>query len=192
MSENIFYEKLNRIAWKTEGIFLSSALLENAKESSSFSKFCKKYPEMFSIIYDGKVKIYRARQPFFQFFSNPKNVKFFDDQEEILVELLHSCFLLDGHFDCYRKGKVVTSKGIKYELDDFNSNSLAANIIAFEQRQFAFNPEMTKVLIPSTLKSKWSRLCLQGYFMNEVVIEKNESGLISPDRAKALMDEVIL
>jgi hypothetical protein len=189
MTENIFYDKLNLLAWKTEGIFLSSALLENSQESSSFSKFYKKYPEMFSVLFNRRAKIFRARQSFFQFFGTSTQPKSFKTQQEILTELLHSSFLLDNHFQSQRNEKEIISKGVRYELDDFSENNFA-NVITFEPRQYAFNSRLTKVHVPSHLKSKWSRHCLQNYMMGKQFAMKDEGNIISPERAKALMDEV--
>lgn len=164
MSENRIYEKLDLIAKKTEGIFVSSALVNSDAESSSWVKFQQKYPEMFIIIFSDKVRIYQARSSFFRFFYVDKIPKEFKSKSEVLTEILHSSFVLDVGKDSVRSRNKVVLKDITYALDTFGDMNTDAKIITLEERKRAF-ASSSSIYVPKKLKTKWSRLCLQRFFL---------------------------
>ena len=184
MSENKVYEKLDLIAKKTEGIFVSSALVNSDAESSSWVKFQQKYPDMFNIIFEDRARIYQAKASFFRFFYVDKIPKKFESKSEILTEILHSSFVLDIGKDSSRSRNKVIVKDMTYALDTFGDMNTDVKIITIEERKRAF-PSSTSTYVPKKLKTKWSKLCLQRYFLGEAERMNNESPLnLSPEFIK--------
>jgi hypothetical protein len=191
MSENRLYEKLDLIAKRTEGIFVSSSLVSSKDESSSWVKFQQKYPDMFIVVFTDKAKIYQARQSFFRFFYSDTIPKKFETKKDILTEILHSSFVLDIGQHSSRVGlKVYLEKDI-FTLDDFSSKEGNTKIITVDERKRAFSSITTSVYVPRNLQSKWSKLCLQRYFSSEAVVNEIKHAEITPEFARAFItDEV--
>lgn len=163
MSENRMYEKLDLIAKRTQGIFVSSALVSSKDESSSWVKFQQKYPDMFTVIFTDKAKIYQGNVSFFRFFYADKIPKKFTSKKEIITEILHSSFVLDIGRDASRVENKVYLKDKTYHLDTFEEVSVGVSVITLEERKRAFH-KPTEVYVPKNLKSKWGKLCLQRFY----------------------------
>lgn len=170
MSENRMYEKLDLIAKRTEGIFVSSALVSSKDESSSWVKFQQKYPEMFKIIFTDKAKIYQATASFFRFFYVDTIPKKFSSKKEVITEILHSSFVLDIGMDASRVENKVYLKDKTYLLDTFEDVKIGVNVITLEERKRAFQ-RPTEVYIPKNLQSKWGRQCLQKFYLEDLKYE---------------------
>lgn len=162
MSENRLYEKLDLLAKRTEGVFLSSALVSSKDESSSWVKFQQKYPEMFTIIFSDRAKIFQGTSSFFKFFYTDKIPKVFRSNQEVITEILHSSFVLDIGEDSTRVGIKVYLGSDVYSLDVFGEISVGSKVITLDERKRALC-RPTTVYVPKNLQSKWSRLCLQRY-----------------------------
>jgi len=71
-----------------------------------------------------------------------------------------------------------------YALDTFGDMNTDVKIITIEERKRAF-PSSTSTYVPKKLKTKWSKLCLQRYFLGEAERMNNESPLnLSPEFIK--------
>jgi len=164
--KNKLMEKLELIANKTEGVILSSALVGNELENSTWVKFQKKFPEMFKVIYADKAKIVQCQGSFFRYFYANKIPNKFKSKEDILKEILHSSFVLDGGKDSIRSGDKVSLKGKSYYLDSLTDIRRVENIITFEERRSAFGAS-TDAYVPKNLLSKWGKRCLQRFFAED-------------------------
>lgn len=180
MSENRLYEKLDLLAKRTEGVFLSSALVSSKDESSSWVKFQQKYPEMFTVIFSDRAKIFQGTSSFFRFFYVDKIPKVFKTKEEVITEILHTSFVLDIGRDSTRVASKVYLKSDIYSLDTFEEASVGSRMITLDERKRAF-VRPTTAYIPKNLQSKWSRLCLQKYYLES---QKEDRFEVTPEFAK--------
>ena len=181
------YEKLDIIAKRTQGVFVSSALVDSKGESSSWVKFQQKYPDMFMIIFTDKAKIYQGNASFFRFFYVEKIPKKYSSKKEIITEILHSSFVLDIGKDTSRvEHKIYVGNKI-YLLDTFVDAPAGANVITLDERKRAFQGP-TEIYVPKSLKSKWGKLCLQRYFSSEgSKTDKQDRINITPEFAKSFI-----
>lgn len=183
MSENRMYERLDLIAKRTQGIFVSSALVNSKDESSSWVKFQQKYPEMFTVIFTDKAKIYQGNASFFRFFYADKIPKKFFSKKEIITEILHSSFVLDIGRDASRVENKIYLKDKTYLLDTFEDVPVGATVITLEERKRAFQ-RPTEIYVPKNLKSKWGKLCLQRFYADEESFKKSANFEITAEMAK--------
>lgn len=183
MSENRMYEKLDLIAKRTQGIFVSSALVSSKDESSSWVKFQQRYPEMFTVIFTDKTKIYQGSSSFFRFFYADKIPKKFSSKTEVITEILHSSFVLDIGRDASRVENKIYLKDKTYLLDTFEDVPVGSIVITLEERKRAFQ-KPTEVYVPKNLKSKWGRICLQRFYSNEETFKDISVFEINPEMAK--------
>ena len=186
MSENRKYEKLDLIAKRTQGIFVSSALVSSKDESSSWVKFQQKYPEMFSIIFTDKAKIYKCNSSFFRFFYADKIPRKFASKKEIITEILHSSFVLDIGRDASRVDNKVYLRDKTFLLDTFEEVPVGATVITLEERKRAFQ-RPTEIYVPKNLKSKWGKLCLQRFYSSEDLFRSEIENEITPEFAKSFI-----
>lgn len=184
MSENRMYEKLDLIAKRTQGVFVSSALVSSKDESSSWVKFQQKYPDMFTVVFADKAKIYQGNASFFRFFYADRIPKKFISKKEIITEILHSSFVLDIGKEASRVENKVYLKDKTYLLDTFVDVPIGATVITLEERKRAFQ-KPTEVYIPKNLKSKWGRLCLQRFNADEELLKEKTNFEINPELAKS-------
>lgn len=186
MSENRLYQKLDLIAKRTQGVFVSSALVSSKDESSSWVKFQQKYPEMFTVIFADRARIYQGNSSFFRFFYSDKIPKKFETKKEVITEILHSSFVLDIGRDSSRVENKVYLKDSTYLLDDFRDVGVGVKIITLEERKRAFQLPTT-VYIPKNLRSKWGKLCLQRYYADVLLGQAIPRDEITPDYAKSFI-----
>lgn len=177
------YEKLDLIAKRTQGIFVSSALVSSKDESSSWVKFQQKYPDMFTVIFTDKAKLYQGNVSFFRFFYADKIPKKFTSKKEIITEILHSSFVLDVGRDASRVENKVYLKDKTYFLDTFEEVPVGASVITLDERKRAFQ-KPTEIYVPKNLKSKWGKLCLQRYYADVVNTVKEVDFKVTPESAR--------
>jgi hypothetical protein len=177
------YEKLDLIAKRTEGVFVSSALVSSKDESSSWVKFQQKYPEMFTIIFTDKAKIYQGNPAFFRFFYADKIPKKFSSKQEVLTEIIHSSFVLDIGKESSRVENKIYLRDKSFLLDTFVEVPVGLSVITLEERKRAFQ-RPTEVYVPKNLKSKWGRLCLQRFYVDEELFKVKSDFQINPEAAK--------
>lgn len=180
------YERLDLIAKRTQGIFVSSALVNSKDESSSWVKFQQKYPEMFTVIFTDKAKIYQGNASFFRFFYADKIPKKFFSKKEIITEILHSSFVLDIGRDASRVENKIYLKDKTYLLDTFEDVAVGATVITLEERKRAFQ-RPTEIYVPKNLKSKWGKLCLQRFYANDGLFKEKSDFAITPEFAKSFI-----
>lgn len=180
------YERLDLIAKRTQGIFVSSALVNSKDESSSWVKFQQKYPEMFTVIYTDKAKIYQGNASFFRFFYADKIPKKFSSKKEIITEILHSSFVLDIGRDASRVENKIYLKDKTYLLDTFEDVPAGATVITLEERKRAFQ-KPTEIYVPKNLKSKWGKLCLQRFYAKDELLNEKTDFEVTPEFARSFI-----
>lgn len=160
--------------------------MNSKDESSSWVKFQQKYPEMFTVIFVDKAKIYQGNASFFRFFYADKIPKKFPSKKEIITEILHSSFVLDIGREASRVENKVYLRDKIYLLDTFEDVPVGASVITLEERKRAFQ-KPTEIYVPKNLKSKWGKLCLQRYFAFDDATKEEQMIEITPEFARAFI-----
>ena len=183
MSKNLLNEKLDLIAKKTNGVFLSSALVANDLEAVAWVKFQQKHPEMFKVVFADKARIYQVMPSFYRFFYSNKILTTFKEKSEVLKEILHSSFVLDIGKDSERSGDKIQLKSKTYILDSFKDDIKEGLVITIEDRERAFH-SLIKTYVPQNLRSKWGKICLQRFHADEKLYEEKNDFKITAKSAK--------
>lgn len=183
MRKNLLNEKLDLIAKKTNGVFLSSALIANDLEAVAWVKFQQKHPEMFKVVFADKARIYQVMPSFYRFFYSNKILTTFKEKSDVLKEILHSSFVLDIGKDSERSDDKIQLKDKIYTLDTFKEETQVGIVITIEDRERAFSSEI-KTYVPKNLRSKWGKICLQRFHADEKLYKEKSDFKITPKSAK--------
>lgn len=183
MSKNLLNEKLDLIAKKTNGVFLSSAIIANDLEAVAWVKFQQKHPEMFKVVFADKARIYQVMPSFYRFFYSNKILSVFKDKNDVLKEILHSSFVLDIGNESERIGDKIHLMDKTYTLDTFKDDIKSGIIITIEDRKRAF-PGHIQTYVPKNLRSKWGKICLQRFHADDTLYKEKSDFKITPKSAK--------